>query len=341
MNVAIVGLGTAGKYYLDILKKNTKVKNIFVIDKIKIKKNNFFYQTNINEIKKKNIKINYAIICTPSGHHYESAKFFILKKANVLIEKPIVLKLKHAAELISLSKKKNTKCWVTFQNRYNLSVTKLKKIIKNGTLGKVSLVDSVLLWHRNYEYYKSDWRGKYKTDGGVLANQAIHLLDALIYIFGPVKKFNVVAGFNKKKLQAEDLIDLSLIHKNDVISSLTATTRANRDYRSAIDVIGEKGRVIVRGISLNLFNYFKKDKLILDKKNSENFALGLGPISGMGTGHKKILKEFLNKKIKFSSKKLKIKHNYYLLKLIHSIYNVVNKNRKLHIVKNKQSIWGK
>tara|TARA_B100001250_G_scaffold411271_1_gene439542 strand:- start:99 stop:512 length:414 start_codon:yes stop_codon:yes gene_type:complete len=137
------------------------------------------------------------------------------------------------------------------------------------------------------------------------------------------------------------LIDLSLIHKNDVISSLTATTRANRDYRSAIDVIGEKGRVIVRGISLNLFNYFKKDKLILDKKNSENFALGLGPISGMGTGHKKILKEFLNKKIKFSSKKLEIKHNYYLLKLIHSIYNVVNKNRKLHIVKNKQSIWGK
>ena len=56
MNVAIVGLGTAGKYYLDILKKNTKVKNIFVIDKIKIKKNNFFYQTNINEIKKKILK---------------------------------------------------------------------------------------------------------------------------------------------------------------------------------------------------------------------------------------------------------------------------------------------
>ena len=341
MNVVIVGFGTAGKYYLDILKKSSKIKKIFVIDKRKIKKNNFFNQTSLNEIEKKNIKINYAIICTPSGYHYEPSKFFIKKKANVLIEKPFVLKLKHAAELISLSKKKNTKCWVTFQNRYNLAITKLRKIIKKRTLGKISLVDSVLLWHRNHKYYKSDWRGKYKTDGGVLANQAIHLLDALIYIFGPVKKFNVVAGFNKKKLQAEDLIDLSLIHKNEIITSLTATTRANRDYRSTIDVIGENGRIIVKGISLNSFNYFKKDKLILDKKNSENFTLGLGPISGMGTGHKKILKEFFNNKIKFSSKKLEIKHNYYLLKLIHSIYNAVNKSRKLHIIKNKQSIWGR
>ena len=150
-----------------------------------------------------------------------------MNKTNVLIEKPFVLKLKHAAELIALSKKKNIKCWVTLQNRYNLAITKLKKIIKNESLGKISLVDAVLLWHRNYEYYKTKWRGKYKTDGGVLANQAIHLLDALIYIFGPIKNFNVVAGFNKKKLQAEDVIDLSFIHKNQIISFLRHKTNGN------------------------------------------------------------------------------------------------------------------
>ena len=32
MNIAIVGFGTAGKYYLEILKNNKKIKNIFVIE---------------------------------------------------------------------------------------------------------------------------------------------------------------------------------------------------------------------------------------------------------------------------------------------------------------------
>ena len=79
-----------------------------------------------------------------------------------------------------------------------------------------------------------------------------------------------------KKLQAEDIIDLSLIHKNNTISSITATTRANKDYSVTIDVIGEKGRAVIKGISLNTFNYFKNNKLILDKLNSEQFILGLG-----------------------------------------------------------------
>jgi predicted dehydrogenase len=340
MIVTIVGFGSAGKYYLEILKKNRDIKKIFVIEEKKITSNKFFEQTDLKKIIKHNIKVDHAIICTPSGYHYESAKFFIKRKVNILIEKPFVLKLLHANELIKLSKKNNVKCWVVFQNRYNLAISKLKKVLKSKALGKISLVDAILLWHRNHAYYKVKWRGKYKTDGGVLANQAIHLLDALVYLFGEVKNFNALARFNKKKLQAEDIIDLSFIHKNNLLSSLKATTRANRDYRSAIDVIGEKGRVIVKGISLNSFNYFKKDQLILDKTNSEEFALGLGPISGMGNGHLKILNEFLNKKMKFSSKNLEISNNYYLLKLIHSIYITINNNNK-NTVKNKQSIWGR
>ena len=65
----------------------------------------------------------------------------------------------------------------------------------------------------------------------------------------------------------------------------------------------------------------------------------MGPISGMGNGHYKILKEFFNKRKK-SSKNLEINKNYYLLKVMHSVYNGINKN-KLNKVMNKQSIWGR
>ena len=35
MNILIIGFGSAGKYYFDLLKKNKKIKKIFIYDEIK------------------------------------------------------------------------------------------------------------------------------------------------------------------------------------------------------------------------------------------------------------------------------------------------------------------
>ena len=250
-----------------------------------------------------------------------------------------MLKLDHAKKLIKLSKQNKLKCWTALQNRYNLATSFLGRELKRNSIGKVSLVDCTMIWHRSKKYYQTNWRGNYKLDGGVLTNQGIHLLDTLIYNFGEIKNFDVIADFDKKKLQAEDLVVINFRHKNGTISNFKATTRANQDYRSAIDIIGTKGRIIVKGISLNTFHKFINKDLVFFKKHSEEFKLGMGPISGMGFGHKKLIEEFLKKKSK-SSKDLEIEKNYYLLKLIHSIYNVIFSKKKLNHVKNKNSLLG-
>ena len=240
-------------------------------------------------------QIDLSIIATPSHLHFKYSKIFLEKNIDVLVEKPAVLQTKHAEILAKLCNKKKVRCWVAFQNRYNLAVSKLKKDVLNKRIGKVNLVDSSLFWFRDEAYYKVNWRGNYKTDGGVLANQAIHLLDALVYIFGPIKNFDSIAGFNKNKLRAEDLILLNFEHNNGVLSSLKATTRANKDYRVSMDVLGSKNRIIIKGISLNTYHYFKDKKFFTDKKNSEKFILN-GKENAIGTGHIKILNEFITKK---------------------------------------------
>ena len=213
-------------------------------------------------------------------------------------------------------------------------------MIHTKKIGKIFLVDCSLIWKRDVNYYKVSWKGRYKTDGGVLTNQAIHLLDALIYIFGKIKKFNAIIQFNKKKLEAEDLIIINFLHKNNLVSSFKATTRADSNYRSSMDIIGEKGRVLVKGISLNTFHFLKSNKILDDKRKSENFGKGAGPIGAMGNGHKKILAEFLNPKIKKSSKDLEIFKNLHVLNVIHSVYNSTDKT-DLNLVINKQSKLGK
>ncbi len=342
MKIIIVGFGTSGKYYLEMFKK-LKLKNDISILEKNITRNsktkNLNIYKNLDDVKKSKQKFDYAIIATPSHLHFKFADFFLRQKANVLIEKPMVLKLEHAKKLIKVTEKFKVKCWVAFQNRYNKAIQKLRSEISKKKLGEISLIDATLIWKRNFKYYKVSWRGKYRTDGGVLSNQAIHLLDSLIYLFGNIKKFNVLAGFNKKKLQAEDLISINFLHQNNIISSLKATTRADKDYKVEIDAIGNKGRIVVKGISLNTFNIFKRGILKYDRNNSEEFSHGKGPLSGMGNGHYKLLKEFFGKK-KICSKNLEIKNNYYLLKVLHSIYNTLNDNNS-SLVKDKQSILGK
>lgn len=339
MKIIIVGFGTAGKHYYELLKKKQN-KDLFIVDKLTLPVSKNFRQISFNFIEKNNLVFDYAIIASPSGMHFKHALFFLNRGSNVLIEKPFVLKLSHAKKLINLSTKKNLKCWTSLQNRYNLATSKLRSEIKSKSIGKINLVDCTMLWHRDNKYYSNSWRGKYSSDGGVLTNQAIHLLDTLIYNFGEIVNFNVMADFNKKKLEAEDLILINFKHKNGTLSSFKATTRANNNYRSAIDVVGSKGRIIVKGVSLNTFSKFKNNNLVLNKRFSENFGENLGAKGGMGFGHKKILNEFLKNKKK-SSKNIEIKNNYYLLKLIHSLYNNINYNKNLNKISNKESMLGK
>lgn len=339
MNILIIGFGTVGKFYFDILSKNKNIEKIFICNDKKLPKNKKYYQINFDLKKIKEKKINYAIICTPSHLHYKFSKILALNSINLLIEKPFVLQIRHAKDLIKISKKKKIKCWVSFQNRCNLALQKVKKIINKKKLGKIFMVDCSLYWQRDYEYYKVSWRGKFRSDGGVLANQAIHLLDTAIYMFGKIKRFNGIIKFNKKKLEAEDLISLNFEHEDDLITNFKATTRADVNYSSSMDILGEKGRMIVDGISLNKLINLTGNKKKFDKSNSEKFSTGKGPKGAMGNGHKKILKEFLNKNMFYSSYDLEIQKNLHTLEVIHSIYNY-SKKSKLEKIIDKQSKLG-
>ena len=228
MNVLILGLGIAGKHYFDLIKKMRPKRKIFFHDPFK-KSNSKF---NIDKISKEILKkkdIKYAIIATPSYLHYRYAKLLIQNNVNLLIEKPFVLNLSNAKKLIHLNKSKKNKCWVVFQNRFNIAVQNLKKNVIGKKIKDVFFVDAKMFWNRDIKYYRSGWHGKYKTDGGVLTNQAIHTLDTIVYLFGKVKKFNSFLMFNKSKLEAEDFALLNLQHENKILTSLKATTRADKN----------------------------------------------------------------------------------------------------------------
>ena len=107
MIISIIGFGSIGNHYLNILKslKKGKINKILIFDKKKtnIKKNKYFEFINIKNIDRYINIIDLAIIATPSHLHFKYAKFFLENNIEVMVEKPAVLKIKDAITLSKLS----------------------------------------------------------------------------------------------------------------------------------------------------------------------------------------------------------------------------------------------
>ena len=128
---------------------------------------------------------------------------------------------------------------IAFQNRFNKSVITLKKLYKNK-FGKILLVNVRLLWSRYQNYYNDKWHGRWKYDGGVTNQQAIHHIDIARWIFGPVSEVNSMMSNQINKLQAEDTNNSIIKFKSGATGSIQVTAVRPSDLTASLEVIGEK-----------------------------------------------------------------------------------------------------
>ena len=97
MIISVIGFGSIGLHYVNILKKikKKKIKKIIIFDNREIvqkKKDKLINFYNIKYLKNFVKKIDMAIIATPSHLHFKYAKYFLNNNVEVLVEKPAVLK---------------------------------------------------------------------------------------------------------------------------------------------------------------------------------------------------------------------------------------------------------
>jgi UDP-2-acetamido-3-amino-2,3-dideoxy-glucuronate N-acetyltransferase len=82
------------------------------------------------------------VVSTPPSTHYKIAKKIIKNNKDVLVEKPLTLKLKDAIDLNKLAKSKNVNLMVGHLLLFHPAFKKIKKLIDDGDLGKVQYIYS-------------------------------------------------------------------------------------------------------------------------------------------------------------------------------------------------------
>jgi UDP-N-acetyl-2-amino-2-deoxyglucuronate dehydrogenase len=124
----------------------------------------------------------------------------------------------------------------------------LQAAIAGQALGVVSLVLAEGIYHRPQSYYDSAaWRGTVALDGGVLMNQAIHMVDLVRWFGGPVVSVAAQVATRTHAMEAEDTATVSLAYAGGALGAITATTSATPEFPPELRIYGDRGHVRIVG----------------------------------------------------------------------------------------------
>jgi len=205
-------------------------------------------------------------VLTPSGVHAETVLELVKYKRHFVVEKPLALRLDQIDEILEKCDQNNLKLHVVQQNRFNPPIIKLKEALDSGRFGKLVLGTVRVRWCRTQEYYDADsWRGTWAYDGGVLANQANHHIDMLVWLMGEVESVMAKIATRLVNIEAEDTAVAVLKFKSGALGVIEATTATRpKDLEGSISVLGEKGSVEVGGFFMNelkIWNFVESDPM--------------------------------------------------------------------------------
>ena len=141
IKIAVVGIGLMGSQHLKALRVSKKAKLHSIVDVNKnsvshAKKFKVPFFRSSNELLSNN-KPDAVIVATPNQFHEKHTISFLNAKIPVLLEKPISDNISKAKKIIQSSKKNKTHLLIGYHRRHNSIVTKVKKQIDSGNLGKI------------------------------------------------------------------------------------------------------------------------------------------------------------------------------------------------------------
>ncbi len=194
------------------------------------------------------------MILTPPGTHLELVQRFAAAGKQILLEKPIERSTERAKALVEAAEAAGIKLGVVLQHRFREASEALAARLAAGALGKLAAANVICPWWRPQSYYDEPGRGTLARDGGgVLITQAIHTLDLLLSLTGPVAEVAAITGTTAlHRMATEDFAGAGLRFANGALGALLATTAAFPGFPERIELIGTHATAVLAAGVLTL-----------------------------------------------------------------------------------------
>ncbi len=200
--------------------------------------------------------VDYVDVCTFPDFRLEPIAICAETRKDVQVQKPISTNLQSARQMIDVARKAGILLGVVSQHRFDDASLFLAKAIADGRLGRLLQCDCYVKWYRSPAYYSRPIKGSWKTEGGgALINQAIHQVDILRWLAGPVAEvFGTWQLGALHKIESEDVVNAVLRYASGATGVIQASTAFWPGYTERTEFHGTKGTAVISGDKLTVWD---------------------------------------------------------------------------------------
>lgn len=238
--------------------------------------------------------VDVVFVLTPPNSHLSIVRRCAAAGKHVLLEKPLEIDTRRAVELVETCRTAGVRLGVMLQHRYRPAGRALREVLATGRLGAIVGCSTVCRLWRPQSYYDEPGRGdKDRDGGGVLMTQAIHTLDLMLSLAGPVRE---VVGFAMTspvhRMQTEDMVAAGVRFANGALGTIDATTAAYPGFPERIELIGENGTAALAGTSLDV--RFHDGTVFSETAVAAGDGTGADPMAFPHDWHRGLIEDFLD-----------------------------------------------
>jgi UDP-N-acetyl-2-amino-2-deoxyglucuronate dehydrogenase len=267
LRFALIGCGVIGPTHAEAINSLPDAELVAVADIVPARaqkladKYGVKAYTNTQEMLARE-RLDVVNICVPSGLHGEIACQAMRAGKHVIIEKPMEIRLETIDEMLRVQREANVKLAVISQHRFDPASMHVHQLLEEQAFGRLVLGNTLVPWWRSQAYYDSGaWRGTWALDGGgVLMNQAIHSIDLLQWLMGPVKSIYAYTDTLVHSMETEDVAVAVLRFANGALGTIAATTGAYPGVSTRIEIFGDKGSAIIEDDRLTYLHLARDDQ---------------------------------------------------------------------------------
>ena len=182
---------------------------------------------------------------TPSGSHAGMAVQALRAGKHVCMTKPMDITTAACDAAIHEARSRGLLLAVDFEQRYRPLNQRIKAAVDGGAIGDLLLVDLRMKWYRAQSYYDAgfphSWRSRLDTEGGSLANQAVHFVDLMLWWAGDAERVAGRRGTYSHDIQTEDGTAAVIQFRNGAVGSVLTTTCSFPHMGSELTLSGRWG----------------------------------------------------------------------------------------------------
>jgi predicted dehydrogenase len=241
VNIAVLGLGSSGSRHARLLLEQGHEVVGFDPAERQI--------PGVRILASENAAVDTAeavIVASPSSLHERHALLALGAGRHVLVEKPLAWNLAGGRKIVEAARVNDRVCAVGLNLRYHPAIETLARLICTGAVGqplfaRASFGFDLRRWRPTADY-RSTYSAVRELGGGILLD-AVHELDYLVHLLGPVSEVSaVMAHLSDLETDVEDCVAAWLRFRSGAVGTLDLNSY-EAAYRRGCLIVGAEASV--------------------------------------------------------------------------------------------------